>query len=177
MRIYIIIIALFSLFSCNNEKKNYSELSNTKEKIKIAVFNGNGAGEVSVIETIEALKIDSEIMAMPLSAYEIQEGKLSEFDALIFPGGSGSKQLLNLGEKGKEIVTDFVINQGKGVIGICAGAYLLSSTEGYPNLKLASSVHIDRAHYNRGRGLVEFELTAEGLKVFPELEHERLFAQ
>ncbi|UMB62068.1 DJ-1/PfpI family protein [Lutibacter sp. A80] len=177
MRIYIFIIALFSLFACNTKQNNQNESVNTTEKLKIAVFNGNGAGEVSVIETIEALKIDTGIVALPLSASEIQEGKLSEFDALIFPGGSGSKQLLNLGEKGQEIVTDFVVNQGKGIIGICAGAYLLSSTQGYPNLKLASSIHIDRAHYNRGRGLIEFELTKTGLKVFPELENQRIFTQ
>lgn len=177
MRIFIIIMTLLSIFACQNEKKNNHELTENQEKLKIAVFNGNGAGEISVIETIEALKIDTGIIAIPLSAVEIQKGKLSEFDALVFPGGSGSKQLLNLGEKGQEIVTDFVINQGKGIIGICAGAYLLSSTEGYPNLKLASSIHIDRAHYNRGRGLVEFELTSAGFNVFPELENKRLFAQ
>ncbi|UMB53730.1 DJ-1/PfpI family protein [Lutibacter sp. A64] len=177
MRIYVIIIALFSLFACETKQKSQNESVNTNGKLKIAVFNGNGAGEVSVIEAVEALKIDTGIVAVPLSASEIQDGKLNEFDALVFPGGSGSKQLLNLGEKGKEIVTDFVVNQGKGVIGICAGAYLLSSTENYPNLKLASSIHIDRAHYNRGRGLVEFELTNEGFNVFPELKNERLFAQ
>lgn len=176
MRVYIVIIALLSLFGCNTNK-SYNEPSISKNTLKVAVFQGDGAGEISVIETIEALKIDSEIIAKPLNASEIQEGKLSKFDALIFPGGSGSKQLLNLGEKGQEIVKDFVVNQGKGVIGICAGAYLLSSTKGYPNLKLASSIHIDRAHYNRGRGLIEFELNETGLKVFPELQNERLFAQ
>lgn len=179
MKVYsIIIVLIFSLFTCQNiEKKKEIKLDENQKKLRVAVFNGNGAGEVSVIETIEALKIDNGIIAEPLSASAIQEGRLREYDALIFPGGSGSRQLLNLGETGKTIVTDFVEKQGKGVIGICAGAYLLSSTKGYPNLKLASSVHIDRAHYNRGRGLVEFELTNQGLSIFPELKNNRLFAQ
>ncbi|MFK5957877.1 MAG: BPL-N domain-containing protein [Lutibacter sp.] len=177
MRISVMIVIMLSLFACQNEKKSNNKSYENLEKLKIAVFSGDGAGAVSVIETIEALKIDKGIEAMALSASEIQEGTLSKFDALIFPGGSGSKQLLSLGEKGQEIVTAFVEKEGKGVIGICAGAYLLSSTVGYPNLKLASSIHIDRAHYNRGRGLVEFELTAAGFKVFPELENKRLFAQ
>ncbi len=178
MRVFaIIIISMLSLFACQNEKEDTLRSNENQEKLKVAVFSGNGAGEVSVIETIEALKIDTGIIAMPLSASAIQEGELSEFDVLIFPGGSGSKQLLNLGKKGQEIVIDFVKKQGNGVIGICAGAYLLSSTEGYPNLKLASSIHIDRAHYNRGRGLVEFELTQSGFEVFPELKSNRLFAQ
>ncbi len=176
--ISIITVIIFSLFACQNiENKKDIKFKETQKPLKIAVFNGNGAGEISVIETIEALKIDTGIIAEPLSASEIQNGKLSEYDALIFPGGSGSKQLLNLGETGKTIVTNFVEKQGKGVIGICAGAYLLSSTAGYPNLKLASSIHIDRAHYNRGRGLVEFELTNEGLIIFPELKDNNLFVQ
>ena len=179
MKVYsIIIVLIFSLFACQNiEKKKEIKLDENQKKLKVAVFNGNGAGEVSVIETIEALKIDNRIIAEPLSASAIQEGRLSEYDALIFPGGSGSRQLLNLGETGKQIVTNFVEKQGKGIIGICAGGYLLSSTKGYPNLKIASSIHIDRAHYNRGRGLVEFELTDDGFKVFPELKGYELFAQ
>jgi hypothetical protein len=54
---------------------------------------------------------------------------------------------------------------------------MLSSTPGYPNLKLASSIHIDRAHYNRGRGLIEFELNDRGLDIFPELKGHKLFIQ
>ena len=179
MRNYsIIIVFLFSIFACQNiENKVDIKHNENQPKLKVAVFNGNGAGEISVIETIEALKIDTGIIAEPISASAIQNGHLNKFDALIFPGGSGSKQLLNLGETGKEIVTDFVEKQGKGIIGICAGAYLLSSTAGYPNLKIASSIHIDRAHYNRGRGLVEFELNDYGFKVFPELKEHKLFAQ
>lgn len=179
MRNYsIIIVLLFSLFAFQNiENKKIIKFEETQKKLKVAVFNGNGAGEVSVIETIEALKIDNGIIAEPLSASAIQNGQLNEFDALIFPGGSGSKQLLNLGESGKAIVRDFVEKQGKGIIGICAGAYLLSSTAGYPNLQLASSIHIDRAHYNRGRGLVQFELNDKGLNLFPELKNNSLFVQ
>ena len=158
MRVYFIaIFVMITLFACQQEQKSNVVKNNTEaNKLNIAVFKGNGAGAVSVIETIEALRIDTGINAKSIDAVEIQSGELNKFDAIIFPGGSGSKQLLNLGESGQEIIRDFVINKGKGVIGICAGAYMLSSTPGYPNLKIASSIHIDRAHYNRGRGLVEF---------------------
>lgn len=158
-------------FSCAPNHQNNEQL------IKVAVFEGNGAGSISVVETIEALKIDNGIYAEPISAAEIQSGKLEQFDAFIFPGGSGSKQLNNLGQTGKEKIIEFVKEKGKGIVGICAGAYLLSSTKGYPNIKLASSVHLDRKHYNRGRGLVEFALTGEGLKIFPELKSKKSFVQ
>jgi len=180
MKKYIfLLVSIFALLSCTNEGKKQTVDTTEIESpmLKVAVFKGNGAGAVSVIETIEALRIDHEISAEAISAAEIQAGKLSKFDALIFPGGSGSKELNNLGKRGKAIVEKFIREEGKGIVGICAGGYLLSSTSGYPNLSIASSVHIDRAHYNRGRGLVEFALSAEGEKVFPELAGKKTFAQ
>ena len=174
LKILIISLILFS-FSCSTENKEV--VKQDDNKIKVAVFNGNGAGSVSIIETLEALTIDSGIQCKEISASEIINGELSNFDALIFPGGSGSKQLNNLGKKGKEIIHKFVKEEGKGVIGICAGAYMLMSTENYPSLQMSNVKHIDRAHYNRGRGLVEFELTEEGLQIFPELKDKKAFLQ
>ena len=174
---FLFIVLLF-LVSCENEPKtvekhnqNYSE-----SLINIAVFEGNGAGAVSVVETIEALRIDTNINAKALSASQIINGELSNFDAIIIPGGSGSKQLNNIGERGERVIKKFV-NNGGGIIGICAGAYMLSSTEGYPNMNIATSVHIDRAHYNRGRGLVQFALSEAGYKIFPELKGQSSFVQ
>lgn len=173
---YIILLTAFTLLAYQ-KVENKLGICNDPPKLNVAVFKGNGAGIISVIETIEALRIDSEINAVAITASEIQDGQLDNFDALIFPGGSGSRQLLNLGESGQTLVRDFIENQGKGIIGICAGAYMLSSTPNYPNLKLASSIHIDRTHYNRGRGLVEFELNENGFEIFPELRNHKLFLQ
>ena len=180
-KIQAIILVLILAFasSCNTEIKPKVELMGNKStrKIQVGVFDGNGAGAISVIETIEALRIDTGINAFAISASDIQKGELKTLDVLIFPGGSGSKELNNLGQSGKEKVIDFVKNDGKGVVGICAGAYLLSSTAGYPSIAMASSVHLDRKHYNRGRGLVQFALTDQGLEVFPELKGKALFVQ
>jgi glutamine amidotransferase-like uncharacterized protein len=170
---FFAVVLILSFTKCTNTNKDTAKPEN---KINIAVFEGNGAGVVSVIETIEALRIDTGINAKAISAAGIQNGDLHNFDAIIIPGGSGSKQLNNLGEKNRKIVRQFV-EQGGGIIGICAGAYMLSSTIGYPNLGIASSIHIDRAHYNRGRGLVQFDLTETGYEVFPELVNNTLFLQ
>ena len=178
MKISILILfAVFALSSCKQQVLNKTAQGVENSKIKVGVFKGNGAGAVSVIETIEALKIDTGIIAVPISAAEIQKGALANFDAIIIPGGSGSKQLNNLGESGADKLRDFVTVQGKGIVGICAGAYFLSSTAGYPNLHLASSIHLDRPHYNRGRGLVQFAITKNGNKIFPELEGKNTFLQ
>lgn len=170
-RFYLVILLLFAFAACKDQKVN------EEKKIVVGVFNGNGAGSVCVIETIEALKIDKDIHPLIISAKDIQNGKLDDLDVLIFPGGSGSKQLNNLGNSGKEIVRKFVMEDGKGVVGICAGAYLLSTTPGYPCLELGNVKVIDRAHYARGRGLIEFGLNKAGEKIFPEARNIKQFCQ
>jgi len=156
-------ISLFSmLLSCSSEKQN-----TITEKISVRVFNGNGASKVCVTETIEALKLDAEIDAQQITAAQIMDEALSETDVLIFPGGSGSKEFNNLGFLGAQKVRKFGQQEGKGVVGICAGGYLLGSTPNYPNLHMIPLIHI-REHYNRGRGLISFSQTASGDMVFPE---------
>lgn len=148
-----------------------------KRKINVGVFNGNGASAVCILETLEALKIDSGIHPFPISASEIIAGKLEETDVLIFPGGSGSKEMNNLGLQGAEKVKDFAKQSGKGLVGICAGGYLLASTSGYPNLGILPITHI-RDHYNRGRGLISFSQNDMGNQYFPENnESDSLYVQ
>jgi len=182
--VYLSFFILLSLTGCNTTRakedikpqKQTDQNAQSNSKIRVGVFNGNGAGTVSVIETIEALKIDAGIKAFPISPYDIISGKLNETDAIIFPGGSGSKQLNSLGKIGKQKVIDF-IKKGGGAIGICAGAYMMCQTKGYPSLKIGDVKHLDRPHYNRGRGLIEFKLNEEGLKIFPEFKGQPQFIQ
>jgi len=178
MKPFAFIIILLSLLACQEQQKPVAESQKTsnEKKINVGVFSGNGAGAVSVIETVEALKIDPKINAFPLSPADIMTGKLNQTDVVIFPGGSGSKQLNSLGRIGKEKITDYV-KKGHGLIGICAGAYMLCKTDGYPSLKLGDVKHLDRPHYARGRGLIEFKLNEEGLKIFPEFKGKPQFIQ
>jgi len=180
LHILIFSILIMSFFSCKTEDKDKAKnkiQDNIKdEQITVGVFNGNGSSTVCVIETIEALKIDKGINGKEISPAEICSGDISNFDVIIFPGGSGSKELNSLGKKGKKAIHSFVKN-GKGLVGICAGAYMTMSTDGYPSLKLSNMKQLDRAHYNRGRGLVEFTLTEKGTNVFPELKNKKAFLQ
>lgn len=164
---------LVLLISCTNKTSNLQ----SKDKIRVAVFGGNGASVTCILETMESLKIDVGIQSSVIQSYQIQNGDLDNFDVIIFPGGSGSKELLNLGKSVAAKVKEFAHTKGKGVVGICAGGYLLSKTKGYPSLELASTSVTDRAHYNRGRGLVEFEINEKGAEVFPELKNQSLFLQ
>lgn len=167
------------LFSCQTKEDsiNSGKEKNTEDKIKVAVFTGNGASKTCILESLEALRIDTGIIGKEISAAQIQNDELNNFDVIIFPGGSGSKELLNLGETGKQKVHEFIKEKGGGIVGICAGGYLLSKTPTYPSLKLADVMNIDREHYARGRGLVEFKLSPKGKTLFSELKNQSLFLQ
>ncbi len=171
---YILISGI--LFSCKHVGNNDLAEQKTNDKIAVALFNGSGASPTCILETFESLKIDTGITTRYISAGEISEGKLADFDVIVFPGGSASKELNNLGETASVEVTKFV-NAGKGAVGICAGGYLFSTTKDYPSLKLVSATEWDREHYNKGRALVEFKPTENGLELFPELKGEPCFMQ
>lgn len=169
----IIVLAGALLFNCCkpdvSDKDNYS--------INVGVFNGEGASPVCVIETMEALKIDSGITAREISGADIMNGSLSQLDVLIFPGGSGSKEYNNLGELAADKVRDFARKDGKGLVGICAGGYLFSTTPDYHSLQITPAPDI-REYYDRGRGLISFSLNDQGKEIFPELkDYDSLFVQ
>jgi len=63
------------------------------------------------------------------------------------------------------------VASGGGIVGICAGAYLLSNTPDYTCMQLNGAQAIDIEHDNRGHGISKFTLTNEGKKVFPELSN------
>ncbi len=151
--------------------------SKETEHIKAGVFNGNGASPVCVIETMEALKIDKGIEPMEISGADIMHGALKNLDVIIFPGGSGSKEFNSLGLLAAKKVREFARNEGKGIVGICAGGYLLSTTPGYPSLEILDAPDI-REYYDRGRGLISFNLNEEGEEIFPELkDYDSLYIQ
>ncbi len=160
------------LFSCNPVSTIPDDNS-----IHVGVFNGEGASPVCVIETIEALRIDSGITARKISGADIMNGALEQLDVLIFPGGSGSKEYNNLGQIAADKVRDFAFKDGKGLVGICAGGYLFSTTPDYHSLQIATAPDI-REFYDRGRGLVSFSLNDQGKEIFPELaNYDSLFLQ
>ncbi len=142
----------------------------SRRPIRAAVFNANGADRFCIIETLEALKIDRDIEPSTISAAEIVTGNLKDVDVIVFPGGSGSKQYISLGSSLRNRIRDLVLVEGKGVVGICAGAYLVSDTPGYPCLNLVKANGIDREHDVRGSALAEVSFTAGGLEIFPEMK-------
>jgi hypothetical protein len=138
--------------------------------IRVGVFDGGGASPECVIETYEALRIDEEIHPSYVSAVDISLGKLKDLDVVVFPGGSGSREYNNLGLGLRETLRNFVLKEGNGIVGICAGAYLISDTEGYPCLNLIDAHAVDREHDERGAALAEVSFSEKGLAIFPEMK-------
>ena len=133
--------------------------------IKVAVFEGDGVGK-SCTNLLTILdnsgKIQLEVSRVTTA--DIVAGKLDEFDVLIHPGGSGSKQGNDLGEDGRQQVRQFV-SQGGGFLGVCAGAYLATNDYTW-SLNLIDAKVVDRKHWARGTGTVQLELSPSGQDLF-----------
>lgn len=139
---------------------NASELRN-KPGLKVAVFVDEGVSSTKPL--FETLQSDARLVASKISAKDIREGKLSQYMVLIHPGGSARAQSKALGEEGRQKVREFVQN-GNGMVGVCAGAYLACS-DSSERLRILDAKVIDREHWNRGYGNVEIEFTSLGQEV------------
>jgi len=170
------VLLLIAAFGLNSSACAASEGSVPAQRptrmtpIRVGVFNGGGAATECVLETYEALRIDKEIHPSYIDAVDISLGRLKDLDVVVFPGGSGSRQYNSLGLGLREAIRDFVLKEGNGIVGICAGAYLISDTEGYPCLNLIDAHAVDREHDERGSALVEVSLSERGLAIFPEMK-------
>ena len=151
---YLIVFTLAILcYSCNN---NQVQPTNIDEgKVRVGIFEGHGGSQTCVWETIEAVRLDKDMAPRAISTSDIANGCLDSLDAIIIPGGGGSRQYLNLGHENHDRIRNFVANGG-GAVGICAGAYLFSNTPGYASIAINGAEAIDIEHDNRGHGLAKY---------------------
>jgi len=128
--------------------------------IRVALYKGPGTGGKGPPELMEKLgATNAPTTVTEITPAEIQAGALTNFDVVIFGGGSGSKEGAAIGEAGRAQVENFIGNGG-GYVGICAGAYL--ATSGYP-----WSLHVINARtlspkWERGRAILKMEITSAG---------------
>lgn len=88
---------------------------------------------------------------------------LKQYDCIILPGGSGSKICNTLEWVGRAALINYVKNGGK-VLGVCAGAYALSS--GYTwSLGLINYELVDKENAHRGETNMSFKMTDKGKKL------------
>ncbi|OQC37200.1 MAG: hypothetical protein BWX63_01237 [Bacteroidetes bacterium ADurb.Bin041] len=165
MKLLLPIIFLLFFVQCTQKQTTDQELNN---KIQVAVFDGHGGAQTCIWETVAAVKLDTDMSVRTITTADIANNVLDSLDAIIIPGGGGSRQFLNLSALNQQRIKDFVASGG-GIVGICAGAYLLSNTPDYACMQLNGAQAIDIEHDNRGHGMSKFTLTDEGKKIFPEI--------
>lgn len=133
-------------------------------KTQIGIYDGTGVGRSGPVTLTSILEQHEHIEITRLAAGDVQDNVLRQFDLVIFPGGSGSKQANAIDVVGRKNVRLFIENGG-GYMGICAGGYLATSEYTW-GLKIVTANTIDRKHWNRGRGNVDIELTKAGKEFF-----------
>lgn len=138
------------------------------QTIRVGVFQGNGAAETCVWEAKAACEMDASLDVQIIQSKDIAAGVLSKLDVVVIPGGGGSREYLNLGGNNREALKQFT-QQGGGLVGICAGAYLTSNTPSYSCLGMSGGTAIDIEHDNRGRGVAKMTLNEEGKRIFKEV--------
>ncbi len=161
------LMLLLSLMACTSTDNTPIDEANAL--IRVGIFDTNGDSPGCIVDAYEALRVDSMMHAEVIGAATIMSDDILNFDLILFPGGSGKAQTIKLGQLGMQRVQSLVVDEGIGVLGICAGSYVLSQTDGYPSLDLSGMQAIDIEHDHRGHGLVKFSLTDEGKNMFPEL--------
>lgn len=130
----------------------------------VGVFMANGAGERGISASIASFAGVDDVEAVRFTSEEVRDGILAQFDAVIFPGGSGGGQARALGDEGRAKVSEFVSNGG-GYIGICAGAYLALSGQSY-GLDLINAKTVS-SKWRRGQKILPVELSESGSSWFP----------
>lgn len=129
--------------------------------IRVALFDDAGSFGLGVEKVTGQLGAAKDFKLTVVKASDIAAGVLKDYDAVVFTGGSGSKQGEALGDAGRQNVRDFV-QKGGGYVGVCAGAYLACSGFswglGVLDAKTVSS------KWKRGKGDVKIEINSEGAK-------------
>jgi glutamine amidotransferase-like uncharacterized protein len=134
-----------------------------EETVPVVLFADDGSFGKGVPRSQELLSKQKGFSLQTLSAAQIRaEPWEKKARAILFTGGSGSKQSKALGEEGLKKVRSFV-EQGGGYIGICAGAYL--ACEGFSwGLKVLDAKTVS-SKWKRGVGDVKLEFTPLGQQI------------
>lgn len=132
-------------------------------RLAVAIYVGPGVGGGGPAALAKTLNEDpSRFLARYLGPEDVRRGALAQFDLVVFPGGSGSRQAEGLGEGGREIVRDFV-SAGGGYVGICAGCYLACENFSW-SLKILNA-KTKSSKWRRGVKELELGLAAEASRL------------
>lgn len=146
--------------------------------LQVGLFDGGGTGLGGKRDMTTILDGANDMEVRYLGPPDLRPEILGQLDAVVFPGGSGSRQAESMGDAGRQAVKGFV-EQGGGYLGICAGAYLGSSHYSW-SLGLLDAAVFTGAREIPGKGRkqmwyrgapaqVRMELASPGRSLFPDI--------
>ncbi|MBN1591576.1 MAG: succinylglutamate desuccinylase/aspartoacylase family protein, partial [Pirellulales bacterium] len=89
------------------------------DRLAVALYDAGGTGGSGVPNLTRLLRAKPHVAVAHVGPPEINDRTLAQFDVVIFPGGSGSRQAKAIGSEGRQAVARFV-ERGGGYLGICA---------------------------------------------------------
>ncbi|MEZ6185954.1 MAG: BPL-N domain-containing protein [Planctomycetota bacterium] len=116
--------------------------------IPVAVFDDVGSIDGCVEAVIQDARADPRLWLRRIDGKDVRAGALEDYAAVVFPGGSATKQSNSLAPEGQERVRAFV-RGGGGYLGICAGAYLAASEPTRYGLGITALRCVDTKHWRR----------------------------
>lgn len=131
--------------------------------LNIAIYDGPGSSEKGINTVTQRAKQLPGAKVATLQPGEIGTRDLSEFDIIIFSGGSGSAQSKAIGEAGRKNVRQFV-ERGGGYLGICAGAYLACAGFDW-GLGILNAKTVSKK-WKRGGATLLVQVTEDGKEIF-----------
>jgi hypothetical protein len=166
----VVLVSGLIIGSCNNtaEKSDYvKKVAHSEETIAVGIYKATGFDYPNAKYIAEALKIDEGIVYVTLTDADILKTKLENIDVLIFPALENGQVIDKLDDEITEIFKKFILK--KGVIDFTNGSSLLLKNVNSPTLGLIDAKIDDSKTIEPFSGLVKFELSDEGEKIFPEL--------
>ncbi|NQT37002.1 MAG: succinylglutamate desuccinylase/aspartoacylase family protein [Planctomycetes bacterium] len=146
-------------------------------RTRVAVYDAGGTGGKGVTNVSRILESTPPFILHHVGPADIRAGVLDQFDVVIFPGGSGSKQAAAIGREGCKAVREFV-ESGGGYVGICAGAFLATAKYDWSLALVNANTFTGnreipgvgvKSMWFRGSGKVKMELTDEGKEILGDL--------
>jgi putative intracellular protease/amidase len=102
----------------------------TTAPIRVAIYTHSGE-QSSTVRTLRKLLSEADgFRAQPITPQAIRRGDLGQYDVIIVPGGSASRQARMLGPQGREAIRHFVHHGGGYVASVRAPTWRLPITPG-----------------------------------------------
>lgn len=173
--VYLLLICCFLVLfvSCKNsgEEKTYvKKVERNKESIAVGVYKPNENDVIYTQEIIETLKMDGGIVAVSLNHDDIKRSKLENVDVLVFPEFRNQNKI-EIDDEMAEIIKKFTVEKGKGIVCLGNSSKIFSLNNKNEELSLVPVKFTEQPPEETLNGIMKFELTEKGEKIFTELSN------